>query len=239
MALSSFFKKISWNLDILGSLKNHQTLSVIGDKLEFETRFFPKLQRWASGDGREKIQYIIQETIQNISELLQSYQHSTYILKTNLLSDDEQNVANEIIHNLQSLIGKKENVILGLKTLSAFKRYEGDLSVQINIQTNIDEFTKSIGQADMICSNYIQNIVNSSTFVEFKSPKIHHSPYQFIKPVKLPSPELKLSSPQSHIFDNSKLSPDINKNEIGTVLNSMKNTVKQQNTTKQKKNKKK
>lgn len=55
--LSVIVSDMLLNLDILGSISNHQTLMVDGDRLRFDTRYAQWIRRSVTGDSRAQIRH--------------------------------------------------------------------------------------------------------------------------------------------------------------------------------------
>ena len=140
MALNTLFSDIIWNLDTISFIENHQTLLVNGDKLCFDDRFLQSLMRIVTDDGRQQILAAIEKTYLMTHELLNSYQHSTYLQPyQGTLYQEKVDIADNINHHLSEIESKRDQVIKGLQILSTFERYTMDSSFQIKIKKFISQ----------------------------------------------------------------------------------------------------
>lgn len=131
MALPTVVSDILWNMDILGSITNHQTLWVDGDKLGFDTRYMQWLRRPLTGDSREHILHAVKKTLTLFDELLQSY---TLIHSNNRSRQDEVELDEIMLNNLHELNKREDKVNKGLSILSTFERYNGDSAFRMEVE---------------------------------------------------------------------------------------------------------
>ena len=147
MALNTLFHDISWNLDTIKSITNHQTLLVVGDKLNLDDRYIQSIRRSFTFDSRKQILQVIEKTLVSTRELLISYQHSTYLQQSSSthVYQEQIDVAENIYANVQELLHKKDGVLQGLQILATFERYTKDTAFQIKIQ-NFSKHVQSLHQ---------------------------------------------------------------------------------------------
>lgn len=148
MALATVCSDILWNLDILAAVNVHQTLLVIGDRLEFDKRPVQWLWRRISGDSREHVLHAIDRTFGMCEELLQSYRYTicnecmqslaTRTVANEMELNEQAEIVSQIYYNLSTVIQRIDPVIRGLRTLSTFERYTEDRSFQNKIARSID-----------------------------------------------------------------------------------------------------
>ena len=155
MALAVLYETIDWNLSIIEGVNTHRTLMVIGDKLQFDTRYFQSFFRTIGDDSRNQIVHTINKTFVMAFELLSSYNHSTYFRPCENPSDEHQEIAAEMFSNLQNMNKAKQTVIQGLQNLASFQRYANDASFKLDVEKLIKMMTKICDKCDVLCQRYV------------------------------------------------------------------------------------
>lgn len=133
MALAILASDILLNLDILGSITNHQTLLVEGDRLRFDTRYMQWMRRPLTGDSREQIKAAIDKTLSMCEELLHSYQCNTYVVcpDAHHMQHEQTMIVTQIADTLNNIVARKARVVSGLEILNTFERYTHDPEFRI------------------------------------------------------------------------------------------------------------
>jgi len=187
MALNTLVQDILWNFDILSRVSLHQTLLVVGDKLDFDQRYMQCARRTFSGDSREAILHAISKTFIHCEEILGSYQYvinneSLRILCEKMdsihdmiwLQNEHVETGNAIFENLQHFIDRKNGVIKGLNILSTFERYNSDTAFKIELQRFVEKIEKFIRK----CENMklkMKNIYKSTLLDNVPAQEYHLS----------------------------------------------------------------
>ncbi len=148
MALSTMFKQISWNLDMVASLGHNQTFHVVDTKLFIENRGFPGL--WRATATRNLILDAIGTTCNMIEELLTSYQNSTFLQAHMFYESSTNNTTEEMQNQLNELCAKEEKVVAGLTKLGTFPRYQTDSCFLVRVAQVIAEFKKLCCRANLL-----------------------------------------------------------------------------------------
>jgi len=177
MSLQCVTEDILWNLDILGSISNHQTLLVDGRKLDFDNRTLQWLRRPITGDSRDQILDAIKHTFVMFEEVLRSYQCNAYLhpdLKH--IHQEQLEVVETIMTNLDSLVARQQNVKRGLSTLATFERYNTDSGFRIQL----NQFTEKMDKLCEKCHHLKEKL-------SAKSAKGHQSCCFRVDPVEKPS----------------------------------------------------
>ena len=158
MALQTIVSDVLWNLDIIGSISNHQTLMVDGDRLRFDNRYLQWIRRSVSGDSREQILQAIRNTFSRCEEVVHSYQCNTYVITPNPSVLNEQlEIVSNILDTLQSFITRKSSVVSGLAILSTFERYDSDSAFRIEMSRFMERMQKLCRKCEQIKQTIIQH----------------------------------------------------------------------------------
>ncbi len=132
MALQTSFDDVMWNLKILSSIDNNQTLYTKGDKLYFDNRMCQFLRRYFDGDSRTKIQNVIDKTLKVLNEIITSYK---LVLQKEQNGTQLCNLSDTVETNIQEFLNIYDQVNKGLETLSTFERYNSDMEFKISTET--------------------------------------------------------------------------------------------------------
>ena len=176
MALKTVVIDIMWNLDIIGSLTNHQTLMVDGDRLQFDTRYVQWLRRTVTIDSRERILNAIRKTFDLCEEVVHSYQCNIYIKgipEEHLCHHEQLEIISNILENLQSFINRKKMVVEGLNVLCTFERYSQDTAFRIEMGRFMDRMQKLCRRCEGLKQSIISQKIPSSIIpseIEMKMP---------------------------------------------------------------------
>jgi hypothetical protein len=152
MAVPTIVSDILLNLDILGSITNHQTLLVEGDRLRFDLRYAQWVRRPLTGDGREQIKTVIEKTFSICEEILHSYQCNSYITNPDIVNHEQTMIVNNISDTLNNIVTRKTKVIQGLETLSTFERYTGDPAFKIQMSRFCERMSRICKWAETLQS---------------------------------------------------------------------------------------
>lgn len=144
MALASVASDVLLNLDILGSITNHQTLMVEGDRLRFDNRYVQWVRRPLTGDSRDQIKCAIEKTLTIAEELLHSYQCNTYVVHPDLerMQHEQTMIVTTIFDTLTNVVARKAKVMAGLDILSTFERYTHDPEFKIQMSRFSDRMQR-------------------------------------------------------------------------------------------------
>ena len=154
MALSTVFSDVEWNMTTIGTIKTHTTLMVVGDRLLIDNRYLQSIFRMHSDDSRAHIVRVITKTFRICTELLNSYNHSQYLQSNRGLSEDQLEVAEEMVNQVQSVRKMEKSVIEGLQTLSTFKRYTLDSSFRIEMDKLVKKMQKICVKCTALCQRF-------------------------------------------------------------------------------------
>lgn len=170
MALSTLVSDLLLNWDILGSLTNHQTLMVEGDRLRIDTRYGQWLRRPLSGDGREPIKHAIDKTLLLCEELLHSYQCNMYVISPDTLcmQHEQKRIVSNIRDTLEHLLSRQARVLAGLQVLSTFERYAQDPEFKIQMARFQERVTRLCQWAETLRD--LVDRRHASTAAKLESP---------------------------------------------------------------------
>lgn len=159
MSMQTVVSDILWNLDIIGSISNHQTLLVDGDRLAFDTRYFQSIRRPFTGDSRTQILAAISKTFKVFEEVLHSYQCNSYISdNTTHIHQEQLEIADNILTNLNNLTSRQADVATGLSTLATFERYNDDSAFKIEMNRFSDHMKKLCRKCEILKDKMVQRM---------------------------------------------------------------------------------
>jgi hypothetical protein len=128
MALAITFADITWNLNTIASLLNHQTLHADGDRLHIDNRYFQNVLRsFSNTDDRMTILTILDKTLNKLSELLRSYKYST------CLTNEQHEHSAVMWAHISYLPQFNEKIMHGMQILGTFYRYSADKDFQLKL----------------------------------------------------------------------------------------------------------
>jgi hypothetical protein len=162
MALNTVVNDILWNLDTIGSINNHQTLLVTGDRLNFDTRYMQFIRRPFTGDSRDQILNTVEKTFKLFEEVLHSYQCNHYLNpQAKHIHQEQVEIADNIVNNIYALKERKDAVIQGLTTLSTFERYNDDSGFKIKMKGFMERIVKLYAKCESIQQRITSRLPNA------------------------------------------------------------------------------
>jgi hypothetical protein len=170
MALTTCFKQITWNLDMISSLGNNQTFYVVDTKLFIENRSISSM--WRCQETRFLVLDAIEYTWKMTDEMLVSYQHTSFLQPHIFYESRKNNTTEEIKNQLNELTIREEKVLEGLNRLGTFSRYLSDSCFLVRISHICSEFKRLCVRANELQSKQLQlkkevdEILNNHTEVE-------------------------------------------------------------------------
>lgn len=173
MALAIVASDVLLNLDIIGSITNHQTLMVEGDRLRFDTRYIQWVRRPLTGDSREQIKAAIDKTLSTCEELLHSYQCNTYVIGSDAskMQHEQIMIVTNIADTLHNIVIRKGKVAAGLEILSTFERYTHDPEFKIQMSRFGERMLRICKWAELL-----QNIIDQQGVVKLDRNKVREAP---------------------------------------------------------------
>ena len=192
MALSAVASDVLLNLDIIGSISNHQTLMVEGDRLRFDTRYIQWARRTLTGDSREQIKAAIEKTLLTCEELLHSYQCNTYVVcpETAKIQHEQAMIVTAIADTLSNIVTRKAKVMAGLEIPSTFERYTHDPEFRIQMTRAGDRMARICKWAELL-----QGIIAKHGIVKLDRTKNRESPEESVAE----TPALQHGSPSQEL----------------------------------------
>ncbi len=140
---------ILWNLDIIGDIKNHQTLLVVGYRLNFDNRMFQSVRRALSEDSRDHILQAVESIFVFMQEVLQAFQCNHYVGRCAMqqVQQEQLEIVTAVRRTLRAFVAREDKVKSGLKTLGTFERYNNDSGFKLKMERFAGKMTNLCAKA--------------------------------------------------------------------------------------------